>query len=129
MSDSLRPYDCSLPGSSVHGLLRQEHWSGLPCSSPGNFPDPRIKLTSLMPLALAGEFSLPVAPCGKPVLSKRRQNFISSHKRTALYLSCILPTLFVGHRLSVIGTVNILKNNNLSSIEQLLYAKSTSKHF
>ena len=28
------PMDCSLPGSSVHGLSRQEHWSGLPFPSP-----------------------------------------------------------------------------------------------
>ena len=28
------PMDCSLPGSSVHGFSRQEHWSGVPCPSP-----------------------------------------------------------------------------------------------
>ena len=26
------PLDCSPPGSSVHEILRQEHWSGLPCA-------------------------------------------------------------------------------------------------
>ena len=26
--------DCSPPGSSVHGIFRQEHWSGLPFPSP-----------------------------------------------------------------------------------------------
>ena len=39
------PMDCSLPGSSVHGIL-QEHWSGLPCPPPGDLPDPGIKRTS-----------------------------------------------------------------------------------
>ena len=34
------PMDCSLPGSSVHRILRQEHWSGLPCPPPGDLPDP-----------------------------------------------------------------------------------------
>ena len=29
----------SLPGFSVHGLLRQEYWSGLPFLSPGDLPD------------------------------------------------------------------------------------------
>ena len=29
------PRDCSPPGSSVHGTLRQEYWSGLPFDSPG----------------------------------------------------------------------------------------------
>ena len=37
------PVDCSLPGSSVHGISRQEYWSGLPFPSPGDLPDPGIK--------------------------------------------------------------------------------------
>ena len=28
------PMDCSLPGSSVHGIFQQEHWSGVPLPSP-----------------------------------------------------------------------------------------------
>ena len=36
------PMDCSLPGSSVHGILQQEYWSGLPFPSPGDLPDPGI---------------------------------------------------------------------------------------
>ena len=28
------PMDCSPPGSSVHGIMRQEHWSGVPLTSP-----------------------------------------------------------------------------------------------
>jgi len=43
MSDSCNPIDCSLPGSSVHGILQQEYWSGLPFPSPGDLPDPEIK--------------------------------------------------------------------------------------
>jgi len=35
--------DCSLPGSSVHGILQQEYWSGKLFPSPGNLPDPGIK--------------------------------------------------------------------------------------
>ena len=31
--------DCSLPGSSVHGISRQEYWSGLPLPSPGDLPN------------------------------------------------------------------------------------------
>ena len=34
--------DCGPPGFSVHGILQQEHWSGLPCPSPGVLPDPGI---------------------------------------------------------------------------------------
>ena len=35
--------DRNPPGSSVHGLSRQEDWSGLPFPSPGDLPDPGIK--------------------------------------------------------------------------------------
>ena len=37
------PMDCSLPGSSVHGISRQEYWSGLPFPSPRDHPDPGIE--------------------------------------------------------------------------------------
>ena len=37
------PRDCSPPGSSIHGILQQEYWSGLPFPSPGKLPDPGIK--------------------------------------------------------------------------------------
>ena len=30
------PVSCSLLGSSVHGILLQEYWSGLPCPPPGS---------------------------------------------------------------------------------------------
>ena len=32
-----------LPGSSVHGIPRQEYWSGLLCPPPEDLPDPGIK--------------------------------------------------------------------------------------
>ena len=67
------PMDCSLPGSSVHGFLqskktiahqaplslgfsRQEYWSGLPCSPPGDLPNAEIETVSLMSPVLAGMF-------------------------------------------------------------------------
>ena len=28
------PMDCSLPGSSAHGIFQQEYWSGVPLPSP-----------------------------------------------------------------------------------------------
>ena len=33
------PMNCSPPGASLHGILRQEHWRGLPFSTPGDPPD------------------------------------------------------------------------------------------
>ena len=50
------PMNHSLLGSSVHGILRQEYWSGLPCLPPGDLPNPGIKPTSLKSPALAGRF-------------------------------------------------------------------------
>ena len=37
-------------------LSRQEYWSGLPCSPPGDLPDPGIKPASLTSPVLAGGF-------------------------------------------------------------------------
>ena len=50
------PVECSPPGSSVHGISRQEYWSGLLCPPPGYLPDPGIKPASLMSPMLAGGF-------------------------------------------------------------------------
>ena len=50
------PLEYRLPGSSVHGIFRQEYWSGLPCPPPGDLPDPDIESVSLMSPALAGRF-------------------------------------------------------------------------
>ena len=58
------PMDCSLPGSSVHGISQQEYWSGLPFPSPGNLPDPGVKTSSLASPALAGRFFTTAPPTG-----------------------------------------------------------------
>ena len=47
------------------GFPRQEYWSGLPFSSPGDLPDPGIHPMSL---AVAGRF-FTVEPPGKPIPS------------------------------------------------------------
>ena len=38
--------DCSLPDSSIHGLSREEYWSGESFSSPGDLPAPEMELGS-----------------------------------------------------------------------------------
>ena len=50
------PRGSTLPSSSVHGISRQEYWSGLPCPPPGDLPDPGTKSSSLMSPALADGF-------------------------------------------------------------------------
>ena len=47
------------------GFPRQEYWSGLPFSSPGNLPDPEIEPESSVSLALADGF-FTTEPPGKP---------------------------------------------------------------
>ena len=51
----------SLPGSSVHGIFRQEYWEqflyrGLPCPPPEDLSYPEIELASLGSPELAGGF-------------------------------------------------------------------------
>ena len=48
------PRDCSLSG--YKRFSRREHWSRLPCPSPGDLSDPGIEPVSLMSPALAGRF-------------------------------------------------------------------------
>ena len=45
------------------GFSRQEHWSGLPCPSPGDLPNPEIEPASLMSPALQAG-SLPLSHQG-----------------------------------------------------------------
>ena len=58
----LCPVACQAPPSME--FSRQESWSGLPCSPPGDLPDPAIKLTSLKSPASPGD-SLPLVLPGK----------------------------------------------------------------
>ena len=55
-SDSLRPMDCSFPGSSVHGNLQARimEWAAMPSSRGSSCP--RDQTASLLPSALAGGF-------------------------------------------------------------------------
>ena len=62
VSNSCDPMSSSPPGSSIYGFSRQEYWSGLPCPSPGDFPD--LGLLSLLHCQ-AG--SLPLMLPRKPI--------------------------------------------------------------
>ena len=59
------PMDCSLPGSSVHGILQARILeSGLLCPPPGDLPDTGAEPAFLMSLVLVGG-SLLLEPPGK----------------------------------------------------------------
>ena len=49
------------------GFSRQEYWSQLPCTPPGDLPDPGIEPTSLMSPVLAGRFFPTSAPWEAPL--------------------------------------------------------------
>jgi len=77
MPDSLRPH-----GLQPARLLcpwefpRQEYWRGFPFPIPGDLPDPRIKVRSLMSPALAGGFFTTSATwesqhCGRELKKKK----------------------------------------------------------
>ena len=62
------PMDCSLPGSSFHGISQQEYCSGLPFPSPGeDLPDPGVEWTLVS--CIAGRF-FNTEPPGKPEFMK-----------------------------------------------------------
>ena len=64
MSDSFAtPWIVAHQASLSMGFPRQEYWSGLSLPSPGDLPDPGMKLMSP---ALAGRL-FPAEPPGKPI--------------------------------------------------------------
>ena len=77
---------CDPMDYTVHGILRQEYWSGLPFPSPGDLPDPGIKPRS--PTLQAD--ALPSEPPGKPMLLKLG---LKTH-------SVMLPLYFENHFLN-----------------------------
>ena len=48
------PMNCSPPGSSVHGILRQEYWSGLLYPPSGDLPTPGMEPMFLKSPVLTG---------------------------------------------------------------------------
>ena len=54
------PKDYILPGSSAPGFLQQQYWSGFPFPTPGDLPNPDIKLVFLVSPAWQAD-SLPPA--------------------------------------------------------------------
>ena len=61
--------DCSPPGSSVHGISQARILEWLPFPSPGDLPDPGIKLTSP---ALQAD-TLPLSNQGSSILETKRK--------------------------------------------------------
>ena len=56
------PWTVACPAPPTMEFSRQKYWSGLPCPSPGDLPDPGIEPVSLTSPALAGRFFTTSAP-------------------------------------------------------------------
>ena len=74
--------DCSPPGSSAHGILQEEYWSGWPFPSPGDLPNPGIK-TQVS--CIAGEFFTVWDPWEAP-------ERVWSWAKPSKMLFCLYPT-------------------------------------
>ena len=72
------PVDCSLTGSSVMGVPRQEYWSAFPGPPPGVLPDPGIEPVSP---ALGGRF-FTFEPPEKPKFNKDIKNSACKKKQS-----------------------------------------------
>ena len=66
------PWIVAHQASLSMGFPRQEHWSGLPFSTPEYLPDAGIQSMSLVSPALVGRF-LTIAPPGRIVFKIKRK--------------------------------------------------------
>ena len=66
------PMGCNPPGSSAHGFLQQEYWSGLPCPPPGDLPNSGTKPMSPVFLHLQAD-SVPPTHLGHPMYHLYRE--------------------------------------------------------
>ena len=88
------PMDCSPPVSSIHGILQQEYWSGLPFLSPGDLLNPGIQPK---PPALEAD-SLPTEASGKAnegnlefVGTKKKKDRGGGENSSHFPVSCLSP--------------------------------------
>ena len=85
------PVNCSPPGSSVHGIFRQEYWNGLPFPPQGDLPNPGIEPMSPASPASAGRLFTTDSP-GKPYIL-----YIYMIKS-----SCCTPKIIQHHKLTIL---------------------------
>ena len=77
------PMDFCQASLSV-GFPRQDYWSGLPVSPPGDFSDPGIEPMSLLSPVLASGF-LPLVQPGKPPGYSKSYNFMLVLRRQSIW--------------------------------------------
>ena len=92
------PMGCSLPGSSVHGVLQEEYWSELPCPPPGDLPNPGIKprIPALQMDSLPSEPPGKLRNSGVGSLSLPLGSFLTQKLNQGLLQADSLPTELQG---------------------------------
>jgi len=65
---------------------RQEYWSGLPFTTPGDLPDPRIEPTSLVSSSLAGRFFTTVQDIRKKMVRKKIIKMENRQRRNNIHI-------------------------------------------
>ena len=84
---SATPWPVARQASLSMGFSRQEYWSGRPCRSPADLPDPGIKHGSPTPWADSLPFELP----GKPKPEYRSSPSEAQSPLVSRYLATCLP--------------------------------------
>ena len=105
-------------------IPRQEFWSGLPFPSPGDLPNPGIKLASLASPALAGRF-FTTEPSWKPLLP---HNLYQLHSNCSKNLSISLSDQFQNFIFNdLTQSLNFPEGNSFTKSSKMHFRKSITK--
>ena len=103
------PTDCSLSGSSVHGISQARYWGRLPFPSPGDLPDPGIEPASPAlqadSLLLSQWGSAPPHPLLPGPLQRQRHRWGKLHLPQSHWQEIAPTTVENGASLDLSGTV------------------------
>ena len=122
VSDSLQPHGLQAP--LYVRIPRQEYWSGLPFPSPGDLPNPGIKLVSLASPALAGRF-FTTEPSGKPLLP---HNLYQLHSNCSKNLNISLSDQFQNFFFNdLTQSLSFPEGNSFTKSSKMHFRKSITK--
>ena len=84
------PWTVAFQAPLSMGFSRQEYWSGLPCPSPGDIPDPGMEPECLAASALATGFPSPAPPGEAPTKARRLPKAEISRRLSFIFMLKIL---------------------------------------
>ena len=114
------------------GFSRQEYWSGLPCPSPEDLPNPETEPVSLASLELAGRF-FPTVSLGRPAKviilqffkkrKKKNQNKMTIYVNTFSFSSnwfllCLHNTKYIRSKFHPWALSGRIKGNSFWALHQ-----------